>query len=171
MRGAWPQLPNAVGSIDGTSHEIYGPIVEPQKHYYSGHRQYHAIHAQIIVDNCDIIRFIQSGFLGHLNDAKQFALMDQVGTDLEFPDNCYLLGDKMNPNRGNDVTQGKPGNQRRKCLKFNRFVQRYRLGVEHVVAELKTYKSVGSLWRHPRPYLSSVTCICVGIVCKKKKWG
>ena len=33
MRGAWPQLPNAVGSIDGTLHEIYRPIVEPQKHY------------------------------------------------------------------------------------------------------------------------------------------
>ena len=34
-------------------------------------------------------RYIQSGFLGHLNDAQQFALMGQLGTDLEFPDNCY----------------------------------------------------------------------------------
>ena len=42
-------------------------------------------------------RYIQSGFLGHLNDAQQFALMDQLGTDLEFPDNCYmyLLGDNL----------------------------------------------------------------------------
>ena len=178
MRGAWPQLPNAVGSIDGTSHEIYIPIVEPKEHYYSGHRQYHAIHTQIIVDNCGMIRYIQSGFVGHLNDAQQFALTDQLGTDLEFPDNCYLLGDKIYPNRGNVVTQftaqqiaRKPGNQRRKCLKFNLFVQRYRIGVEHAIAELKTHKSVGSLWRHPRPYLSSVTCICAGIVCRKKRTG
>ena len=84
------------------------------------------------------------------NDAQQFASMDQLKTDLEFPDNCYLLG-KIYPNRGNVVTQftaqqiaRKPGNQRRKCLKFNRFVQRYRIGVEHAIAELKTYKSVGS---------------------------
>ena len=62
MRGAWPQLPNAVGSIDGTSHEIYRRIVEPQEHYYSDHRQYHAIHTQIIVDNCEMIRYIQGGF-------------------------------------------------------------------------------------------------------------
>ena len=65
-------------------------------------------------------RYIQSGFLGHLNDAQQFALMDQLGTYLEFPDNCYmyLLGDKIYPNRGNVVTQfttvqqiaRKPGN-------------------------------------------------------------
>ena len=117
-------------------HEIYRRIVEAQKHYYSGHRQYHAIHTQIIVDNCGMIRYIQSGFLCHLIEAQQFALMDQLGTDLEFPDNCYLLGDKIYPNRGNVVTQvtaqqiaRKPGNQRRKCLKFNRFVQRYRIGV------------------------------------------
>ena len=32
-----------------------------------------------------MIRYIQSGFLGHLNEAQQFALMDQLGTDLECP--------------------------------------------------------------------------------------
>ena len=71
-------------------------------------------------------------------------LTDQLGTDLEFPDNCYLLGDKIYPNRGNVVTQftaqqiaRKPGNQRKKCLKFNRVVKRYRIGVEHAIAELK----------------------------------
>ena len=69
-------MANAVGSTDGTSHDIYRPIVERQENYCSGHRQYHAIHTQIIDDNC--------GFLGHLNDAQQFALMDQLGTDLEF---------------------------------------------------------------------------------------
>ena len=74
MRGAWPQLPNAVGSIDGTSHEIYRRIVEPQEHYYSGHRQYHAIHTQIIVDNCEMIRYIQGGFCWSFlkNDAHQW---------------------------------------------------------------------------------------------------
>ena len=52
-----------------------------------------------------MIWFIQSGFPGHLNDAHQFALMDQPGTDLEFSNNCYLIGDKIYPNRGN-VTAG-----------------------------------------------------------------
>ena len=44
VSGIWSKLPIAVGSIDGTSHEIYRPIVEPQDHYYSGHRQYHAMY-------------------------------------------------------------------------------------------------------------------------------
>lgn len=178
MRGTWPELPDAVGSIDGTSHEIYRPIVEPQEQYYSGHRQYHAIHTQIIVDNAGTIRFIQSGFLGHLNDAQQFAMMDQLGTDLPFPQMCYLLGDKIYPNRGNVLTQytaqqigRKQGVERRKCLKFNRYVKRYRIGVEHAIATLKVYKSVASIWRHPRPDLPSVTCICAGLVCRKKELG
>ena len=94
MRGIWPELHDAVGSIDGTSHEIYRPIVEPQEQYYSGHRQYHAIHTQIVVDNLGTIRFIQSGFLGHLNDAQQFAMMDRLGIDMPFPHHCYILGDK-----------------------------------------------------------------------------
>ena len=36
MGGVWPELHNTVGSIDGTSHEIYRPIVEPQEQYYLG---------------------------------------------------------------------------------------------------------------------------------------
>ena len=45
--------------------------------------------------------FIESGFLGHQNDAQQFMVMRQIGNDvsLPFPDNCFLLGDKIYPNR------------------------------------------------------------------------
>jgi hypothetical protein len=50
------KIPMAVGAIDGTSHRIYRPKVEPLEQYYSGHRQYHAIHTQIIVDNTGVIR-------------------------------------------------------------------------------------------------------------------
>lgn len=43
LRNNWPEIPMAVGAIDGTSHEIYRPMTEPQQMYYSGHRNYHAI--------------------------------------------------------------------------------------------------------------------------------
>ena len=39
MLGSWPKLSHAVGAIDGTSHEVYRPSIEPQEHFYSGHRQ------------------------------------------------------------------------------------------------------------------------------------
>jgi hypothetical protein len=104
MRGVWSKLPFALGAIDCTSHEIYRPGNEPQEQYYSGHRCYHAIHTQIIVDVHGDIRYVESGFLGHANDAQQFGLMRQVGNDLLFPEECYLLGDKIYPNRGPVLT-------------------------------------------------------------------
>ena len=62
LRGNWRKIPLAVGSIDGTSHRIYRPKVEPQEQYYSGHRHFHAVHTQVVVDNLGNIRFVQSGF-------------------------------------------------------------------------------------------------------------
>lgn len=46
-RGKWPEMPNVVGMIDGTSHEILIPSTEPQQDFYSGHRKYHCIHTQV----------------------------------------------------------------------------------------------------------------------------
>ena len=95
------------------------------------------------VDNSGIIRFIQSGFLWHLNDAQQFAMMDKLGTDFPFPHHCYILGDKIDSIKGNVLTQyatqvaRKQGVERSKCLKFNRVSKRYRIGVEHAIAQLK----------------------------------
>ena len=103
--------------------------------------------------------------------------MDQLGTDLEFLDNCYLLGDKIYPNRGNVVTQftaqqiaRKPGTQRRKCLKFNRFVQRYMIGVEHAIAELKTFCWISVATPAPISIFGNMY-MCRNCLQKKKNWG
>lgn len=126
MRNNWPNLPTAVGAIDGTSTEIYRPMIEPQQHYYSGHRHYHAIHSQVVIDNTGEIRHIECGFLGHQNDAQQFRLMRQIGQDLPFPQNCVLLGDKIYPNGHPVITpftqaqiRRKPDRLQRICRKFN----------------------------------------------------
>ena len=36
---------------------------------------------------------------------KRFTMCARRGTDLEFPNNCYLIGDKIYPNRGNVAQQ------------------------------------------------------------------
>lgn len=50
-RGKWHEMPNVVGMIDGTSHEILVPMNEPQQDFYSGHRKYHCIHTQVFIDH------------------------------------------------------------------------------------------------------------------------
>ena len=77
------------GTIYGTSYENYSPMIEPQRLNYSGNRLYNAIHTQVIVDNTGLIRCVESGFMGHQNDAQQFVLMVNIGTDLPFA--CRLF--------------------------------------------------------------------------------
>ena len=48
---------------------INRPSTEPQEEYYSGNCNYHAIHTQIVNDNTGVIVYVESCFLGHINDA------------------------------------------------------------------------------------------------------
>jgi hypothetical protein len=59
----------------------------------NGHRHFHVIHTQVVVDNTGKICHIQSGFLGHQNDAQHFRLMPQIGynQELDFPQNFIFF--------------------------------------------------------------------------------
>ena len=96
MRGTWPSLPDPVGCIDGTPHQIYRPEVEPQWELYSGHRHYHLMNTQLIVDGLGNIVFLQAGFLGSTNDAGNFRLMERIGpgTNNYMPHGVVLLADQ-----------------------------------------------------------------------------
>jgi len=154
MMGNWPEFPNVIGTIDSTPHRIYRPLTEPQRLYYSGHRHYHCMHTQIIIDNEGHIRFLQSGFLGRTHDSQSFRLMGPIGA---LPPNAKFLADKGYFDGGPLLTAVRPNqmralNQRdsRRARKFNRRHRRRRVKVEHVIKEVKTFKAVSQLWRHPR---------------------
>ena len=131
VKRPWEKLADAVGAIDGTSHEIYRPMNEPQQQFYSGNRSYHCLHTQMVVDATGIMRYIESGFMGHLNDAQKIGLMRRIGTELCFPEQCVLLGDKIYPN----------GNCTMTPYTAAQLARYYRIGVEHAFAELKQYKT------------------------------
>jgi len=105
-RSSWTKLESAVGVIDSTSTEIYHPQIEPQELNFSGHRHFHAIHTQVVIENSGCICYAEARFLGHQNDAKQFTMMQQIGVNgpLHFPEDCVLLADKIYPNRHPTVT-------------------------------------------------------------------
>ena len=66
------------------------PMNEPHQQFYSGNRSYHCLRTQMVVDATGIIRYIESGLMGHLKDAQKFGLMRRIGTE-----QCVLLGDKI----------------------------------------------------------------------------
>ena len=93
--GNWEEFPNVVGAIDTTPHEIYRPLIEPQRPFYSGYRP----NTQLVMDNEGHIRFVQAEFLGSTHDAVSFRLMEPIGPgrNLDLPRTAKLLADKAYP--------------------------------------------------------------------------
>ena len=49
---------------------IYHPQIEPQELYFTGHRHFHAIHTQLVIDNAGYIFYVEARVLGHQNNAN-----------------------------------------------------------------------------------------------------
>ncbi|CAH3112659.1 unnamed protein product, partial [Porites lobata] len=119
MQGEWRFFPDAVGS-----------------QFYSGHRHYHVMNTQLIVDNQGNIVFLQAGFLGSMNDAGNFILMDRIGpgTAYDMPRGTVLLEDKgygdfvplLTPFRAAQIRR-MPMHQQRRARKFNRKLSQCRV--------------------------------------------
>lgn len=168
MRGTWAGLRNAVGCIDGTSHEIFIPTVS-QRYFYSGHRKYHWLHTQIIIDAKKKIRYVESGFKGRNNDAQIFRMMWSIGKEdnLNFPPNCQLLGlgDSIYPNRHPILTlyttiqiRRQPRHRQRMMRQFNKRHRSKRCYVEHAIRLVKIFRVIGTLYRQKREHIS--VCLC-----------
>ena len=72
--------------------------------------------------------------------------MRQLGTYQIFPEELCLLADKICPNRTPVLTSytsaqlaRRPLVERRTYRKFNSLIRKYRIRVEHAIADLKTY--------------------------------
>ena len=118
--------------------------------FYSGHRHFHFLISQIIIDNWNNTRFIQTGFLGNLFDSMTYRLMTPVGPgrpmDLPFRQQRIRqmrARTKRRARRLNQTTKPSP-----------------RVSIEHTIKHMKTYKAVGSLWRHPRGFQPIVVELC-----------
>lgn len=166
--GQWENFRECVGVIDGTLHEIYRPITDPQERYYSGHVKYHCFSTQIVADNTGNIVFVQCGFYGHQNDAGQWLhIVPPIGQGmpLPLPENSYLLADKGYPNEEPLLTpwrrQRLVGHPSRTF--FNTELSRHRESIEHTIKRFKEYKAIATLWRHPRGNAVQVMELCAAL--------
>ena len=76
---------------------------------------------------------------------------------MDFPPNVLLLADRAYPDHGSLLTPIRAGQmhllnhrERRRARKFNRALAKRRVKVEHVIKEVKPFKAVSQIWRHPR---------------------
>jgi hypothetical protein len=81
--------------MDSTSTEIYHPQIEPQELYFLGHRHFHAVHIQLVIDNASYIYYAETRVLVHQNDAKEFTMMQRICANgpLHFPEDCIIVAE------------------------------------------------------------------------------
>jgi hypothetical protein len=128
------------------------------------------MNTQLIVDNIGNIVFLQAGFLGAMNDAGNYNMMERIGpgshNDLLPPD-VVLLADKgyadvpplMTPFRTAQIRR-MPRHDKLRARRFNRKLSKCRILIEHTIKHMKTYQAVASIWRHPRWFQPIVVELC-----------
>ena len=108
------------------------------------------MNTQLIVDNLGNIVFLQAGFLGCMNDAGNFHLMEQIGhgTDNDVSVGLVLLADKgygdipplLTPFRQTQIRRMNRFDQYQ-AGSFNRKLSKCRVLVEHTIKDMKTSSS------------------------------
>ena len=178
LQNSWEMFPYAVGCIDGTLHEINIPDHQQQR-YYSGHRHFHALSSQVIVDVFGNIRFIYTGFEGGTNDAGQFLRLPPIGPgqQLDFPPDCFLLGDKGYANRYPVIAPFRQNNVRAAGVNavgkklYNTEHAKVRIIVEHTISYIKRYRAVKECYRHERFMQPIVTDVCAFLAQRQIELG
>ena len=175
LRGNWPELVEAVGCIDVTSHRTNRPS-ENQVLFYSGHRHMHCVHTQIVIDNTKKVLYLKSGFLGNNNDTTTFRLMDPIGPAevLRFPQNSFLLGDTIYPSEHPLVTpftraqlDNMDNITREQNIRVNAKIRARRVYVEHAIRQIKVYQIIGSLYRHKRNHIAPIVELCAALTFRR----
>ena len=165
-------MASVVGMIDATSHRIYKPMAERVSLYYSGHRHFHYVLTQVVVDNNGVLRYIKTGFMGHNNDAVTFRLLPSIGpnAELDFPGDCYLTADKIYPSHYPLLTPfsatqilRRPLPNRAAYRRINRKLSKIRILVEHAIRNLKLFKVIGSIYRYTRRSIVVIVELCAGL--------
>jgi hypothetical protein len=62
----------------------------------------------------------------------------------------------------------RPPHIRRKCRKLNRLLTHYRVKFEHPICDIKRYRVIGTLWRHPRRKMKKIVELC-GVFVRRRK--
>ena len=139
---------------------------------FHGHRSYHCLHTQVVITARRKFALISSAFLGHNNDAGCLLQMASIGVngELPLPHNCYLLADKAYMNGHPFMVQymrhelaGIPVVERHRRNIINRIISKKRVYAEHLIKELKIYRIIGILYRHPRWEVANIVEFCAGL--------
>jgi len=148
-----------------------GNVRDHQKPYYSGKKKTHTLKNQLAVrpdglieavsesvpGGCthDLVLLRQTGLLGQLSD-DEAGMMDKGydGIRNDYPDKRLYLPYKARRNH--------PLTDEQKA--YNRLLARYRIVVEHTIAQLNRFQCLVQVFRHQRTHHSQIVRVVAGLV-------
>jgi hypothetical protein len=187
-------FPDVALIIDGKEQRVRRPKPQKdedgnkkntQKPYYSGKKKCHTLKNEFAVCPSGAIGSVSDSFPGGENhditvtrknglldrwDPHQGAVMTDSGYDglqKDYPDHCLYQGQKARRNHPLTTEQ----------KEFNRLVSRYRIVVEHTLAQVNVFGVLAQTYRHPRPRHSKIVRVVAGLVnrriaeCPLKTYG
>lgn len=153
------------------SQDDRGNIQDNQRPYYSGKKKAHTMKNQIAVRPDGLIEAVSQSVPGGVThditllrktdllsqlDGDEAAMMDKAydGIQKDYPDVCIFQPFKARRNH--------PLTEEQKA--YNRFLSRYRIVVEHTLAQMNRFQVLAQVYRHQRDGHTCIVRIVAGLV-------
>jgi hypothetical protein len=155
-----------------TKRDDQGSPTDPQKPYYSGKKKAHTLKNEIAVTPSGKIGSVSESFPGGENhditvtrknrllerlDPKTEAVMTDSGfegLDKDYP--AHTLYQTKKAHRNQPLTPEQKG--------FNRVLGRYRIVVEHTLAQMNQFQVLAQVYRHPRARHAALVRVVADLV-------
>jgi DDE superfamily endonuclease len=179
-RGSLPEVmaafPQVRLIIDAKEQRIHRPGGghERQKPYYSGKKRAHTLKTQLAVSGGGLIESVSPSTPGSVNDVRllrETGLLGRLGEgEAAMTDKGYEGADKGE--RSGVLVLPKKERQKNPCTEEdkarNRQIARYRIVVEHAIAQLNRFTVLRQVWRGKRVFRHSQVVRVVAILVNRR---
>ncbi len=150
-------------------HDDRGQRVDRQRPYYSGKKKTHTLKTQLAVRPDGVIEAVSDSVPGSMHD---LTLLRQTGLITQLAEDEAAMLDKAYDGLQNDVAPTQlvqPHKARRnhpltdEQKAGNRIISRYRMVVEHTIAQLNRFQVLKQVFRHARTWHTSIVRVVAGL--------
>ena len=165
------EFPDVQAIIDATEQAIRRPHDQnTQKMHYSGKKKRHTLKTQIVVAPDGLIREVSDSVAGSVHDLtllRQTHTLDRLAEgEAAMLDAGYQGVRQDAPDRSlyhpYRASRGHPLSEEQKAA--NRVLSRYRIVVEHTLAQLKRFQVLAQVYRHSRALYNLIFRIVAGLI-------
>jgi DDE superfamily endonuclease/Helix-turn-helix of DDE superfamily endonuclease len=169
----FPQVRLVIDSKEQRVQRPGGPH-ERQKPYYSGKKRAHTLKTQLAVSPSGLIESVSPSVVGSVNDVRllrETGLLGRLGEgEAAMTDKGYEGADKGE--RAGVLVLPKKDRKKNPCTEAdqarNRLIARYRIVVEHVIAQLNRFTVLRQVWRGKRVQRHSQVVRVVAVLANRR---